>query len=126
MTATNAKAAPKVNKDGTPRKPRTTAPKFDYSAVTAEVSDAKPKAHRKSKVDETPFPAWIRESEDTGKAKVIEIPEANAVQAENLIREAARRIDRGAAIEVTKIAGGKVRITFATKARRKYTKRATA
>lgn len=70
---------------------KSTPVSFDFSKVEA-ADGVMPKRLQKSKVDDTPFPAWYEESWTSGYAKVLTLPtEAAAEEAQKLAGTAARR-----------------------------------
>lgn len=70
---------------------RSTETKFDFSGVEASDGASNLKTLRKSKVDETPFPYLYAESWESGKAKVMILPEAALKEAAQLASAAGRR-----------------------------------
>lgn len=115
---TAAKAAESAAKPADAPKP----PALDFSALT--VTDAEPvTTSRKSKVEGTPFLAWVRESHENGTAKAVTVPAANKAEVIYLIRSAAQRLNIGVRVSDSDAGNGNVRIAFQGKARRAYTKR---
>lgn len=99
-----------------------TAPKFDFTAVTAEVTTdvITRNKTRKSSLDGTPFPAMISDSYGRKVTLAITVPDDEAVvkRTEYLIRRAALVQDLGASIDVQDAVDGKVRILFQAKNKR--------
>lgn len=64
---------------------------FDFTNVEVADGASNLKTLRKSKVDDTPFPKLYAESWETGKAKVMILPEAALKEAAQLASAAGRR-----------------------------------
>lgn len=103
---------------------------IDYSTLT--VVDAEPVVTtRKSALDGTPFPAWVKASWDakitaddgtvTHQAKSITVPENAADQCAYLLRKAAEQAGHGIKVKLFPPADGKVRIDYQAKDKRAYT-----
>lgn len=101
------------------------APALDFSALSAETVEEMPKSSRTPKVADTPFLNWLRETDETGKAKRVTVPEANVKDVENLVRQAANVLSKGAKIRKHDAGNGRVHVTFAATERRTYKPRAS-
>lgn len=70
---------------------RSTKTAFDFAGVEASDGADNLKTLRKSKVDDTPFPDLYAQSWESGKAKVMILPEAALKEAAQLASAAGRR-----------------------------------
>lgn len=100
------------------------APALDFASLSAETVDEMPKSARTPKVADTPFLGWLRETDETGKAKRVTVPAANVKDVENLVRQAAAVLSKGAKIRKHDAGNGQVHVTFAATERRTYKPRA--
>lgn len=102
----------------------TKAPALDFASLSAETVEEMPKSARTPKVADTPFLNWLRETDETGKAKRVTVPEANVKDVENLVRQAASVLSKGAKIRKHDAGNGQVHVTFCATERRTYKPRA--
>jgi len=63
---------------------------LDLSNLTATDTEAPAVTKRSSKVADSPFPGWIRETYDSGNAKAVTVPAAQVGEVRYAIRAAAK------------------------------------
>lgn len=91
----------------------TKAPKLDFSALVATDAPAEAIKHTRQSTSGNPqLDAWLKETHESGKAKAITVPAAQAATLSNAIRNAAKRLDIGHRKTVTKNDDGTVTVTF--------------
>lgn len=113
-----------ANTAATAAKTAPAAPALDFANLTAETVTDMPKAARRTKVEGTPFLAWVKETHETGTGRAVTVPAANVGEVVYLIRAAAQAHGLGAKIVKSEPdKSGNVRIVFAGKARRAYTRK---
>lgn len=105
------------------RKPRTALASVDFGSLAVEDTTEPLKAERASKVDNTPVPGWLRESYETGTAKVVTLPAEQAKSLVAMLRTAANRAGIGVKIVPTNAGNGNTRVAFQGKPRRAYNPR---
>lgn len=90
---------------------------LDLANVTAQDDDAPIKRNAHSKILDTPFPGWLKETHNTGRTKVVgpfaadDVPEVVAA-----IRAAGRVTGLG--VRIQKLADGRIRFAGKTKTER--------
>lgn len=99
-----------------PARTRTTVAPIDYSQLAA--ADTELPESASALVHSTPFPAWVKESRESGKAKLVTVPATHQGQTEGLIRKAAALNGHGVKIISKVNENGTVSITFQAKDKR--------
>ena len=114
----------RTNKSAAPAAPAATetakAPALDFAALSAETVAEMPKSTRTPKVEKTPFLGWMKETVESGKAKRVTVPNANVKDVENLVRQAANALNKGAKIRKSDAGNGQTAVTFQAAERRAY------